>query len=301
VTPRERVEAAIVGAAFALLGSLSPVRAASLAGGIGRAIGPKLPVSRIAEINLRLALPEQDRAARRRIIRAMWRNLGCTIGELPHLAALLPNGTVPGYEVEGTEIMRDLVARGGPAIFFSGHIGNWELMAASAATHGVQLAVLYRAVENPAIDKMIARFRRLSTGGTATLLPKGAEGARGALAHLAGGGFLGLLVDQKMNDGIAVPLFGRPAMTAPALAALALRFRCPVIPAHTERLGPARLRVIVEPALPLPESRDRGADIAALTRTVNACLERWIRARPEGWLWLHRRYENELYQAGRGG
>jgi KDO2-lipid IV(A) lauroyltransferase len=84
-------------------------------------------------------------------------------------------------------------------------------------------------------------------------------------------------------------------MTAPALAALALRFRCPVIPAHAERIGPARLRVIVEPPLELPEGGDRAANIAALTRKVNACLERWIGGRPDGWLWLHRRYAISEY------
>lgn len=97
-------------------------------------------------------------------------------------------------------------------------------------------------------------------------------------------------MDQKLNDGIAVPLFGRPAMTSPALAELALRFRCPVVPGHVERIGPARFRMIPEPPLMLPETGDREADIASLTRQVNECLERWIRARPESWLWLHRRW-----------
>ena len=64
--------------------------------------------------------------------------------------------------------------------------------------------------------------------------------------------------------------FGRPAMTAPALAALALRFRCPVVPVYARRIGPARFRLICETPLPLPDSGDRQADIAALTRTVNA-------------------------------
>jgi Kdo2-lipid IVA lauroyltransferase/acyltransferase len=291
-----RLEAAMVGGGLGFLGVLPPTQAARFAGGIARAIGPLLPVSRIAEINLRLCLPELDPAARRRMIRDVWWNLGCTIGELPHLSRFGPAETGPGFEMEGAEILRKLARQGGPAIFFSGHIGNWELLAPSAAHYGVRMALLYRAADNPAVDAMIRRIRRDAIGGPVTLLPKGAEGARGALAHLANGGFLGILADQKLDDGIEAPLFGHPAMTAPSLAAFALRFRCPVIPAHAERLGPARLRVIVEEPLALPSSGHREVDIAALTRAVNACLERWIRARPEGWLWLHRRFAREEYR-----
>jgi KDO2-lipid IV(A) lauroyltransferase len=101
---------------------------------------------------------------------------------------------------------------------------------------------------------------------------------------------LGLLVDQKMNDGIEVPFFGRPAMTAPALASFALRFRCPVIPARILRLGPGRFRIIWEPDLALPDSGDRPRDVAAFMAEVNATVERWVRAEPQSWLWLHRRW-----------
>ena len=125
------------------------------------------------------------------------------------------------------------------------------------------------------------------------MYPKGAEGARGVLGHLRAGGFLAMLADQKMNDGIQATLFGLPAMTPSAGAALALRFRCPLLPAHAERLGPARFRIIVEPPLSLPDSGDRPADIAALTQAMNDCLERWIRARPAEWLWLHRRWPKD--------
>lgn len=122
------------------------------------------------------------------------------------------------------------------------------------------------------------------------MFAKGAAGARAALGHLRQGGYLAMLVDQKLNDGIAVPFFGRPAMTTPALAGFALHFRCPLIGAHVRRLGPARLQVVVEPPLALPDSGDRAADIAALTLRVNQTLEGWIRAQPEAWLWLHRRW-----------
>jgi KDO2-lipid IV(A) lauroyltransferase len=99
-----------------------------------------------------------------------------------------------------------------------------------------------------------------------------------------------MLADQKMNDGIPVPFFGRMAMTSSALAALALRFDCDVLPARVERLGGAAFRLTVFPALPLPRSGDHHADVAALMARVNRILEQWIRDRPEQWFWLHRRW-----------
>ncbi len=99
-----------------------------------------------------------------------------------------------------------------------------------------------------------------------------------------------MLVDQKLNEGILVPFFGRPAMTATALALLALRFDCDVLPARVERPPGARFRLTVFPPLALPRSGDDGADVAALTTTVTAVIESWIRERPEEWLWIHRRW-----------
>src|SRR5207248_8425598 len=150
--------------------------------------------------------------------------------------------------------------------------------------YGIPVAQIYRASNNPLLDRMIARFR----GDAGELIPKGTVAARRAIAALRRGTHLTLLADQKMNDGIPVPFFGRPAMTAPALASLALRFDCELLPARVERLGGARFRLTVFPPLPLPRSGDHHADLAAVMARVNETLAAWIRDRPEQWLSLHR-------------
>jgi Kdo2-lipid IVA lauroyltransferase/acyltransferase len=99
-----------------------------------------------------------------------------------------------------------------------------------------------------------------------------------------------MLADQKLNEGIPVPFFGRPAMTATALALLALRFDCDVLPTRVERLPGAHFRLTVFPPLPLPRSGNHTADVAALTADVTRVLEAWIRERPAEWLWVHRRW-----------
>jgi len=92
-----------------------------------------------------------------------------------------------------------------------------------------------------------------------------------------------------MNEGLPVPFLGRPAMTASAAAELALRLRLAVVPAYVERLPGARLRVVVEPPLEIPEGTGRTA-VETLLAAIHARFEAWIRARPDHWLWLHRRW-----------
>ncbi len=290
-----RVEALAAKAALSLFRALGPARASNLGGALARTIGPWLPVSTVADANLRLAMPELDAPSRRRIVRGVWDNLGRTVAEFPHLATLrhdTPSG--PGWIAVGAEILEAQARTGGPVLFVSGHIGNWEMLPPAVAQFGLPFASFYRAAGNPLIDAVIRNLRQDAMGCEVPLFAKGPRGARAALAHVMRGGALGMLVDQKMNDGIEARLFGHPAMTAPALASIALRQRCPVIPGRIERLGPARLRLVVDAPLTLPDTGNRIADQAALTQQVNDVLERWIRAQPEAWLWLHRRWPKRL-------
>jgi KDO2-lipid IV(A) lauroyltransferase len=273
----------------ALLRWLGPARASDLGGAITRTIGPALPLSLVAHRNLAAAMPELDTAARRRVVRQVWDNLGRTIAEMPVLPMIGPSEAGPGWElIREPGLLAADMSRG--AIYFAGHLANWELMMALSRGHHDDFGALYRAPANPAVDQFVRGLRNAYGGPSLVHFRKGAIGARAALNHLRQGRVLGMLADQKMNDGIAVPFFGRPAMTAPAMASLALKFRVPLIPAHARRLGPARFRVILEAPLAFPDTGDRLRDIYELTLAVNQCVERWVREAPGDWLWLHRRW-----------
>lgn len=294
---RWMAEAAAARAVFGLFRSLGPERASNMGGAVARWLGPLLPVSRIALRNIAIAFPDRDDAWRRATLKAAWDNLGRVIAEYPHLAALKRTEAGPGWEFDGDATMAALAAAGGPVIFVSGHIANWELLTPVVAHFGIAMGAVYRAPSNPRVDALILRYREAAVAPLAApLFPKGAEGARATLAHLKRGGVLGMLLDQKMNDGIPTTLFGERAMTAPALAQLALRHRCPVIPGRAMRIGPARYRFEAEAPLALPDSGDRLADIAALTQAVNDTLARWITDRPAEWLWFHRRFDKAVYR-----
>ena len=289
VSWRHRAEAAVIAVFFAVMGALPLAAASALGGALGRLIGPRLSVSRRARDNLRAALPELSAPQVGRVISDMWDNLGRVAAEYPHLRRIrvfAPKGPV---ETVGLEHLDDVIAAGRQAIIFGGHLGNWEILALAAGQYGIDVAQIYRAPNNPLVDRMVARRRGAAETGS-ELIPKGAIASRRALAALRRGAHLALLADQKLNDGIAVPFFGRPAMTAPALALLALHFDCAVLPARVERLSGAHFRLTIEPPLPLPRSGDRSADVAALMQDVNSTLERWVRERPEQWFWVHRRW-----------
>ena len=233
-------------------------------------------------------MPELSEDEIARIVKGMWNNLGRVAAEYPHLREIRvfsPGGPV---ETRGFEHIDRAVAAGRPMIIFSGHLANWEIGALAAVQYGVEVVQIYRAANNPLVDRMIQEFR----GNPGAFLEKGADAARGAVKALKAGRHLTLLADQKLNEGIAVPFFGREAMTAPLLAALALRFQCDLVPARVERIGGARFRLTVYPPLPLPKSGDKSADVAALTAAVNNTLEAWIRERPSEWFWLHRRWSD---------
>ncbi len=240
-------------------------------------------------MNLRHALPALDAGARARIIAAVWDNLGRNVTELPHLARLAGSLGAASWTIEGEQHLAATLG-GEQSLFFSGHFGNWELVLPIAASLGLQVSGFYRAAADARIDGIIQSLRSTPGSGGVSMFPKGAAGARAALSHLQHGGSLGMLVDQKMNDGIPVPFFGRPAMTAPALAQLALRYRLPLIPIRVIRRGPARFAVVVEAPLAVALTGRRHDDIFALSLAINQRLEHWIRQDPGAWLWLHRRW-----------
>ena len=281
-----RVEAWAAAVVAAVLGWLPLAAASALGGAVGRWIGPQLRVSNLARRNLRAAFPELTGPQIETIVRGMWDNLGRVAAEYPQLRKIrvfAPRGPV---ETRGLEHLDRALRDGKRVILFAGHLANWEIAALAGGQYGLDIAQIYRAPNNPLVDRMLARLR----GGDSELIPKGAVASRRAVRALRRGGHVSLLADQKLNEGIAVPFFGRPAMTAPALALLGLHFDCAILPVRVERLGGARFRLTLYPPLDVSRTGQRDADVMAIMTAVNQTLEGWIRERPEQWFWVHSRW-----------
>ncbi len=282
------IEALGVVAIFGVYRAMPLPMASALGGWFGRTVGPRAGISNRARKNLRRAMPELSDARIEEIVRGMWDNLGRVVAEFPHLGKFHvydPNGYV---DTRGA--LRDLKDHPPPPgqhyIFFSAHYGNWELSSLAVTQAGLKAAAIYRAANNPYVDRLIYKARGVL--GT-ELIAKG-PAARRAVAALHRGAHLCLLVDQKMNTGIPVPFFGRDAMTEKVLARLALRYDCKVVPIRVERLEGIRFRLTLEDPLPVTRTGDDEADALALMTRINARIEEWVRERPDHWFWLHRRW-----------
>jgi len=283
------IEAVLAIVIYTLFRVLPFALSSAIGGWVGRAIGPRLSVSGRAVRNISSVYPDMSDDDVRQMILGMWDNLGRLAGEYPHLSKIDvydPNGPI---EVVGAEYVDQLRDDGIPGIFVSAHIGNWEIVPLCGSQRGLPIDRVYRAANNRLVEWLYMQGRAATEGA---LIPKGASGARMLLKSLKDGQHLGVLMDQKMNDGIAVPFFGRDAMTAPAIADLAIRFNCPVVPVHIERLKGATFRIVLEAPLEIANTGDKQKDVATLLGQINDRIETWVRAHPEQWLWLHNRWSD---------
>lgn len=290
---RYLLEAALLWSMLGLFRLAGIDNASAIGGAVGRTIGPLLAKNRVARANLKACFPGISETELKAITRAMWDNLGRFMGEMVHLHELDVYGSdrvtiVMAPEVEA--VVEAAGAAGTPLIFFTAHFGNWEVSPLLATQRGIDTTLVYRQASNPWSEKMIQHWREKRGGHW---VPKGREGARAIVSALSKGGALAILADQKFNEGLAVPFFGREAMTAPAIAELALKFMAPLIPVRVERLGGARFRVVVLPPMTLPETGERKSDVMAILTAINGLFESWIRECPGHWLWIHRRWPRD--------
>ena len=284
---RYGAEAAVFFGFMALFRVLGLDKASRLGGWIGRNIFPLLPPDRVARANLALAFPEKSFDEHNEIRRVMWDNLGRVVGEYPHLGAFSPKGEDPriGYSFPPGVTAESLMGK--PLMFLSGHFANWEMMPILAHQVGFEAATVVRPPNNPYVADWVARQRRIN--GPTTLIAKH-NAARSMLGQLRGARSLCMLVDQKLREGIAVPFFGRDAMTTPAPAALALKTGAHIVIASNRRLPGARFHVTVHEVVDFTPTGDDGKDIQALTALVTDRLEKIIREDPGQWLWIHNRW-----------
>lgn len=265
-----------------------PVGVASWSiGTLAKLIGPYLKAHRTAEKNLTTIFPEMQDKERRDLLAKMWENLGRTVGEFSYIGRASASDYEKIVTLEGKENIEKYLASGQAAIFFSAHMANWELAPKTAAISGTPLALVYRPSNNPLVEKLVKDVRACYQSEA---IAKGMSGARDIMKCLKNGQPVGMLLDQKMNDGIAVPFFGRDAMTAPAVATLARKFKCPVIPAQIIRLEGVRFKVIVHPPLYANDSGDASKDTYDFMCQINRTMEGWIRQHPEQWFWVHNRW-----------
>ncbi len=276
------LEATPLWLAMQLFRILGPDTASELGGWIGRTIGPKLGASRKADKNLKYAFPAMSEPERKKIITEMWDNLGRVMAEYPHLQYIIENRT----EVIGENHL-DAIGKDKPSMVISSHLANWEL-GPFYFNYKKQwpMACVYRTPNNPYSASILQKARNPEKRGT--YIPKSSQGARDLVRAAKRGERVGILIDQRYNEGIAVPFFGRPAMTSPSFAQIAARYDLPILPFQVERLKGCNFRVTLHKTF-----KTEGRSEEELVAHAHGLLEDWILQNPGQWLWLHRRWKSD--------
>jgi Kdo2-lipid IVA lauroyltransferase/acyltransferase len=250
---------------------------------------------RIALENLAQAFPQMTGAERRALCRRSWQHLGLVFVELCALLSRPLDDLLSRITVEGREHLDRAMAAHGRVLVLTGHLGNWEVLSLAHRVTPYPLAVVVRPLDARWLNPLAERLR-LRTG--VELIDK--RGAlRPVLSALSRGGMVGILLDQNAArpEGVFVPFFGRLASTSRSVALLALRTGAPVVPIFARRERDGRHRIIVRAPLDVPETGDREAAVAELTRRCTEVIEAAIREAPEQWLWVHNRWRTRPLEA----
>jgi KDO2-lipid IV(A) lauroyltransferase len=239
--------------------------------------------------NLRLCFPEKTEEERKRIAFNAWENIGRIAGELPHITSSTDakmQELVPLSGVENLEEAKAFAKKNGTGlIMLSAHVGNWEISSRMLLVLDPKLALIYRKANNPYVDGIIQKLRGRYTS---FIVPKGDMGGmRDIIKHLKTGGSLGLLSDQKMNDGMKVNFFGTEVKAAAAAAEFSVKYNIPVVPFRTIRDEKTKINFVFRLEKPIyPE----GCTSEQLMQKIYDIYEQWIREYPNQWFWQHNRF-----------
>jgi KDO2-lipid IV(A) lauroyltransferase len=256
---------------------------------LARKVGKLISVNKLATNNITKAFPKLTKSQVNQIVDDMWDNLGRIAGEFVHCCKF--NSNKPANHLTSSaktlsnidEIKKS--KRGG--IFFSGHIGNWEIGPQFFLKQGLNVKVVYRPLNNIGVDKLTSQSRNIE------LIPKTSKGSKQIISEIKKGNYVLILVDQKISEGIEVPFFHDKALTSSSVARLALKYDVPLIPVRAIRIGREfKFKVEIESPIKLSKTKKTLEDqILDLMTKVNKKIESWVKEYPHQWFWVHNRWK----------
>jgi Kdo2-lipid IVA lauroyltransferase/acyltransferase len=246
---------------------------------------------RTAMTNLRLAFPEWTDAQRAKLVRRVTRTLGWMAAEFAYFPRLNGENIRELVALDGFENFEAAKRLGKGVVFLTGHMSAWELAPFAQALYGHPLSFLARPIDNARVNRLIDSYRCLS--GNQPIEKN--NSARAMLRVLRGGGTVGILADQNtdVDEGVFVNFFGIPAATTTGLVRMARHTGAAVVPGFLFwDDGIQKYRLRFEPAVEMRRTEDEDADIRENATRCNEVIENYIRAHPDQWLWVHKRWKN---------
>ena len=244
--------------------------------------GPFFRSKQTINKNILKALPNLSNSEINKISRTMWGNYGRILSEYMFLSEFRFRNNI---EIKGQQILDELKENNERVIFVSGHFNNFELMAMQIEKSGINLAAIYRPLNNKFLNYFMEKIRKKYI--CKNQIKKGSSGTRQLLSLFKKGSSIALMIDQRVSEGILSKFFKNEALTTTIPAQFVKKFRCKVVPIYIERIKDIDFRLTVH--APINFSEDETID--TITLKLNSLLERMILQNPGQWIWSHNRWK----------
>tara|TARA_B100000767_G_scaffold121626_1_gene115920 strand:+ start:211 stop:1071 length:861 start_codon:yes stop_codon:yes gene_type:complete len=247
--------------------------------------GPLFRSKQIIKLNIKRAIPQINLQEMNNIKKNMWNNYGRTLSEYMFLKNFRNTKLESIIHLEGEEILEQIKNEKTPVIFVSGHFSNFELMAMQIEKSGINLATIYRPLNNIFLNILMERIRKKYI--CKNQIKKGTGGVRQLLKLYKKGYSIALMIDQRVSEGIKSKFFNEDAFTTTIPAQFVKKFNCKIVPIYIERFNNINFNIKIE--RPLEFSKDSSTE--KITRDLNIWLEKRVLQDPNKWIWSHNRWK----------
>ena len=257
-----------------------------ISGKILTILGPLFRSKKISLSNLSIAFPNMSNEDKEKIIKKMWSNYGKILAEYMFMNNFRKKMKFSeNIKIENQAELEKLKNDKSPVIFVSGHFNNFELMAMHIEKSGIDLAAIYRPLNNKFLNPIMEKIRKKYI--CKNQIKKGISGTKKILQHFKMGKSIALMIDQRVSEGIQCDLFGQKALTTTIPAQFVKKFNTKIVPIYIERINLTKFRLKV--FKPLVFKKEETID--TITLELNKILEKMITKNPEQWIWTHDRWK----------
>ena len=270
---------------FIIFKLLGPNLSSQFSGKIFEIIGPIFRSKKIIHENIKRAIPEINPQDLQKIVKSMWNNYGNIFAEYMFIKNFRKGNLSSKIKVDGQEILDEIKKNKKQVVFISGHLSNFELMALFIERSGINLAAIYRPLNNLYLNPMMERIRKKYI--CKYQIKKGIGGMK-KLVHLKKKNFsTALMIDQRVSEGILSKFFNQEALTTTIPAQLVKKFNIPIVPVYIDRINGLNFQITIKN--PIYFSNEKS--VKNITDDLNLELEKMIIKKPENWIWSHNRWK----------